>query len=944
LPKPEQSRRRKRDDVENGRGLKEYPSFVASFISMATKRGLSKMKVHSPEFADCLPVLTVTAEHHITVLGKKLSNNSEEESPSYREYSSLQYSSRPGEAGSFFAKPVNGKIHPNDLPRIPAIVDTKNERVYAFQHGNCRLCCWNLWEGCGPDEKTALKAELKAPALSMSLLPMNKGVIYGTCTNGDIFVARVVTESGAASLSVEYLPSRQPKGTVHIGTLAEIHVDQPKVSGRKRKMSDADGNSTVVFYQLFCDGVAIKIVRHDVLFFLANSGVLIKVESLLQNVASLNLIEIHSETMNRAQLTRAELLISSSGSSPRVSVVYTIGPLSNIPDEPRTVTFCAALSLASANFSHTPVRLPSSANQFGLVTETVLSTACKDTVCLYDLVTGSLLQVKPLQHLLPSMDSDWVLKSDTKHGLIAVFYSKQGYLHAAFSTASLDGAKGSLAAMQLKSSAKLTGSLLVTSRKNAKSLDRPTADIIDESTMVGDIGVDKVYFYHSVPDLLSILDEQRRTLCLSSKNTAEMSFNEVFDMCISRLRGDTDDFRSAPNGESATFESRIVTPHNPQDPSGPDCSNPYLVVESPKKENAKSSCCNTLNGKCFPSDKPQQEKPIPPCVPQMFIDGAVEITMSAIKYDKESKSGMLSKLGVDARSILKRLLRTGRVSARRHFEGSYPLQETSQKHPLIVALRNIHHSQTNENPLSSVQLIIEMLECCSDLSERQLVILMDYMIRFPQADEIAKAFEDIKKRKTNKEYTVWHSKQGRLEKVATTCAADESARGQTRKLVMEGVEMLMYKVVCYSECNEVMLRVALSEGLSSGAEAVIMVHLLSNLLKSKPSIIRPQKRLHPSFVRSLCQWIAALGESFKAELKEAKTSSGENCITFLLNSLREANRNSQAIISMKDCIGIAEAKKKNMAKRARIRAAERGITGTSTEENFPGYSIDRIIF
>jgi len=335
------------------------------------------------------------------VMGKKILND---ESPSYREFSSLRYNSRPGDAGSFFAKPENGKFSPNDLPRIPAILDTKNDRVYALQHGNNRLTCWHSWKGSGPDEKAALKVELKYPALSMTLLPMNKGIVYGSCQNGIIYVARVIADSsevpGGTLLSVEYLPASQinKKGEVNIGTFAELDFEQGKVSGKKRKTSDVDGNSSVIFYQVFCDGTSIKIVRNNVKLSISNADQLVKKGSLVQNVASINLLnEELSDVVGQYRLTDVKLLVSSYGSAPKISVVYTVVRISNneiyneVHDQ-HLGTFCAAISLVSGGICHSAVRLLSQANQFGLITETVLAAASNEIIYLYELINLTKLE------------------------------------------------------------------------------------------------------------------------------------------------------------------------------------------------------------------------------------------------------------------------------------------------------------------------------------------------------------------------------------------------------------------------------------------------------------------------------------------------------------------------------------------------------------------------
>ncbi len=814
------------------------------------------MKVKAAEFSDSLPFLTITSEHNITVLGKNLN---EAEGSSYREFSSLRFNSRPGDAGSFFAKSTNGKHSANELPRIPAVLDTKNDRVYALQQGNNRLTCWNSWKSSGPDDKSALKVHLDHPALSMKLLPMSKGIIYGTCQNGAIYVARVVGES----ISVEYLRAKQPKGAVHIGTFAEIEVDQAKASGRKRKMSDADGNSSVNFYQAFSDGASVKILRNNVSLSVSNSDKLVKGGSLVQNTASLGLLS--DECFGQYALGSVELLVSSSGSSPKISVVYTVNKTSNgttQQEDPRCGTFCASISLVNGEISNSPVRLHSQTNQFGLVSETVVAAASSEMIYLYDLATGSILQSNSLKRIFRDMDgeADWVLHTNDKHGILAIFFQKEDDLHVALSTATLDESKASLSSNTLKSSSKLACCLLSSSNENPRY------------AMVGDTETNSsarlIRLDESVAKVLSKLEETRKSHISKNGSYSGSSFREVFDTSISSLMLDVSS--SIQDGESG--------------------------------KNGK------LNGKHRSN---AEDAKIPASIPQSFIDGAVQIVLSII-LDSKNKSVTPSKLGLDAHYVLKDLIQSKRVSARLHLEGSYALQETGKEHPLSATLKCLDQPSI-ENPLSALQLIIEMIINCTDLSERQLVVMLDYMMRHAKAEAIVDTVRSHNVESGSKyNMPIHHEKQ----------------------TLIAGLKVVLQMIVGYSECNEAMLRVALQEELSSSAEAIVLARMLPKLLVADPYSSRTEH-----FVRSACQWIAALSESFRDDLSWAKTSSGENNLNLLLNVVEKVTKNSQAVMLLKDSIGVAE-----MAKKQKKLDARKGLNEAPQMEEMWGYSIDHIVF
>ena len=92
-------------------------------------------------------------------------------------------------------------------------------------------------------------------------------------------------------------------------------------------------------------------------------------------------------------------------------------------------------------------------------------------------------------------------------------------------------------------------------------------------------------------------------------------------------------------------------------------------------------------------------------------------------------------------------------------------------------------------------------------------------------------------------------------------------------------------------------------------------------------------------MRSACQWIAALSESFRDDLSWAKTSSGENYLNLLLNAVENVTKNSQAVMLLKDSIGVAE-----MAKKQKKLDARKGLKEARQMEEMWGYSIDHIVF
>ena len=707
---PKSSRRRKRDESQSNN---EFPVAV-SFITTSTRKGLQKLRQHAPELSESFPLMALTSDHQITVVGQS-------KEPSYEEYSSLKYASRPGSAGSFFAPP-NGKSGANQ--RIPAIFDAKNDRVYAFQHGNTRLCCWNSLLSSGPDEKGSLKVELSHPALSLALLPMHKGVVYGTCTDGSIFVARVVGDSkNGESISVEYIPTKQPTGSVHIGTLAELsHGQTTAALGRKRKASDIDTNSIVTFYQVFCIGESVKFFRREAACErFSRDGRLVIEESLSYQATSIDLG--NPTDQENQKIDSVELLITSSGSTPKAALFYTYVD---------GMKYCALLSLASGDLSHYPILLPTATKQCGLVTGTLLAVGTKDELLLYDLETGCILHSIDARPILDDSTSDWILSTNSKFSTIAIIHLTDGAVIASFSVVSLEGSK--LPSSSLSLASKLASSCLTSLQVDEKpNANSSGAMIINDLIMaedVLDLERPSAELEESVKKTLETFDEARVKVMATDDGKGDCIFLETYESCISSLI-DKMKVSDTLNG--------IAPDHNPQDALP---SNGKLLNGKKKKTPSKSRTEKDLNGVNSHSMKPRGLTPT--SLPQPFIDGALQIVLSFLQCGEiEGRRATFAQ--VNARLILNQLVKTGKVSARLHFENATSFQAASKEHILESTLRSIELSnKRGQRVYSPVDMILGMLRWCPDLSERQLVAMLNYMLRRSLPDDVAEALKESK--------------------------------------------------------------------------------------------------------------------------------------------------------------------------------------------------------
>lgn len=919
---PSPSRRRKRNDSDTC----DLLPVAASFINTSSTRGQAKWKQHSAEFSDLRPLLLVSSDHQVSAIGRS-------KEYTYDEFSSLQYTSRPGSVGSF-APPLNGDKS-SDLPRIPPILDAKNEYVYALQHGNTRLCCWHPLKSNGPDEKHSVRVDLAKPAVSMSLLPLQRGIIYGSCIDGSLFIARLESsaDGGTEILSIEYLPSMLQQGERHAGTTAELPDGYLKGHGRKRKMSDADGRTNVNFYQVFYDAASLQLVRREVQFerFATNTA-MFAMDTVQQRVARIPLVSGNDES-----LVSAQLHVTTSGPVPKTSVMYRVKTKRQATSD---LCYVLMLSLTSGNLAHNKVALPPEARQCGMISETLLVVTDQKSLFLYDLETASLIHTMTVPKDVQQVAYRWLLCTDSKFGTLALLHEVDGALKCNISSLMLDERYDNVPSVKLSLSSKLASAVL----------DADAAGTCGATLVVKDLGklqpmndpspgvasMDEL-----VAEMLQSLEVARiKTITPGEKDVRHYLFMDTYDGSVVTILTALD--------ESISKASDSKEHRNPQDDlhlSGHGWINGT-------KQISKKAPKNGLNGVHSPPT-PRIRAYTPAMLPQAFLDGATQIVLKLLQsgpVEDRDLSKRIALARLDARVILSRLLNTGKLSARHHFDGTENIQSSSREHSLTSALRSVKLSnKRGRRYFSPVDMIVTMLQKCPDVSERQMVVMLSYMMRRALPDDIANVFYEERKSFLSNQYTVltrkYFAEQTRLAK-----AAGPSNRGPLEspeleklghQLILAGTSYVLYRIVCYSQCNEAMLRVALQDSIET-PEAIILARLLSEMLASTKSKDFISKR-PPSAnaIQSICQWVAALSDSFHEELSTKSGEDGKSHMATLLDSIKLTTKHSQEIISLKEDLrrvdyqiqSQLEAKNAPLATRAQ-----------PYQEDLPGYAVENLIF
>ncbi len=906
----EYSRRRKRNESD----VSDLPA-EASYVTTSSRRGQVKWKQHSEEFMDSQPLLLVSSDHQMSTIGKSKDHE-------YDEFSSLRYSSRPGNVSSF-APMFSGKIS-EKLPRIPPILDAKNDQVYAFQHGNCRLCCWNALQANGPDEKKAVRVDLAKPAVSMSLLPLHKGIVYGSCTDGTIFVARHDTNTeGKDELSLEYLPSKLQCKLKYAGTLSELPQGHANGAGRKRKMSDADGRTNVNFFQVFHDDKDLHLVRHEVQFERFSSGGKIIVESSLnRRVVQIPLVMGQDEVLVTARVN------SCTSDASKASITYDLQHV----QEKSKQSFCALLSLTFGDLTHYRVELPIETLQYGMLSETILATATQETLCLFDLESGCNLHTASMPKDLHGSQDSWLLRTDSKSGAVAILYDRDGLLVCAISSLMLDEQPDTLAKKKLSLASRLASSLL-DAQAHACSGGNILMNHVLNLRLSKDLNAEQIV-QDTIRQTLKSLEEARmKSVSPSTEDVHDFMFLDTYEGSVATLL-------SALNNCTLTFDGNEGH-HNPQDDL--PCNGHGKINGVPKKV-AK----NGLNG--LHSSLPSHTRAITPSsLPQAFLDGATQIVLKLLRAeptDDQSLARRMALTRLDARVILSRLLHTGKLSARLHFDGTEGIQSSHTEHKLTSALRSVELcNKKGRRYFSPVDMIMTMLQNCPDISERQMVVMLSYMMRRALPEDIAEMFIDERKNHHQNAELARKFFALRSSLFKATGPLDNVQSPELEKfshrLILSGTSYLLHRLVSYSQCNEPMLRVALQD-LIEKHEALILARLLSNMLSSsqrKDAIAKTSRS--GDAIKSICQWVAALSDSFHDELTSVSRQDGKTYLSVLLTAVNLTTKHSEEIISLKEDVQRVESE---IQARLNAKSAPVSSRVNANQEDLPGYSVETLTF
>lgn len=408
--------------------------------SSSMKRKSKKAKHHQESISSfqsqtdgLQPTLVVTSSHQIAVLGNKRSSLVDE-SPLH-ECADLQYNSRPDKASAFLPEETSSLSN-----LTPAVMDYQHERMYALQANGYRLAAWNVFTG-GPDVDS-VSVKLKSPAISLSFVALRAGpsLVYGSCVDGSVFLARLTSNAkGSESWLLEYLApytmTNERRSHVHTTIKVDSGLSsETKNSGTKRRATSPPDNgslplASLSIYQVYYGDADLTIIRRDLVLSIAEW---MKMEKLINadverrvETVSVALASCHVQSLATISNVCRVGEVACSGAL-YVDIAYTVKGIDDDSEERR---FFRSIALESGHAHSFPFEIPTYASHLASIGQKYVTILSAGELSLFDKKRGARL-LKAAFDMGPTS----VFVVDETNERVSIVFAKDGRIHVATSS------------------------------------------------------------------------------------------------------------------------------------------------------------------------------------------------------------------------------------------------------------------------------------------------------------------------------------------------------------------------------------------------------------------------------------------------------------------------------------------------------------------------------
>jgi hypothetical protein len=936
-------RRRK---LKNGKSGQDHSSasendglaIAASFVAGRRPRHSKRAKqAKSSKMEDLLPALVLTSEHRITMIGKKGPSS---QGADWQESGLFQHASRPGKATSFIQPDLESSksqnvrnpvcfnvnfptIHKSILTfclpsiqcleqtaRIPAVFDAKHEEGYVLQNGNSRLLCWPAAEN--GSETPASK--LTKPAVSLSLLTLSggKSIVFGTLQDRSLYLGRRDQQVENGTFAMQYVaPCDGDDDVQHVGTVSRVSTEESGAKvGSKRNAADSDHDRATI-YQLFVGKHTVSLVRHEIDACVDGEDVVNTLGS--SESATISLIppgDRESTSIDSASMLE---FFDDNGT---VTILYSLkehanGKTNGYSTQPKQCY--ATVSLEFGELTGTPVEVASSTRQAGLVGPSIMAVwTSDDELFLYDTARGAQIHHESLQDVGIDTTGGVSIITDPKRGRLAIIFVRGEKMCVALSSVKLDGPGMS---EQLSLAAGLASSMEMAAGEANGFQVRQTNDL---ATIKSTMESDKDVHDDTVPQAISMLDEAFHLIRDGSTSAKKPSFLlDAYNGAVALMITSTK--RASGHGK------KKASAGNPQD-----------AITSKKGEKLNGIHNDKKNGKVKNGSaiKPAKENLVngqhglsnlsvktPGWISSTFVEHVTSLTIQILLLPGGQGKGTSQD---DASEILRRLIRTRKVSVRSQFRSDPGL--------FMRLLRSLEPAEDEKSGFTPVDFIFDMFLFCFDISERQLVTMLHYMLARARPCDVAAWFIRQNIMNVDQSSKRLAERYVSLQESSKLSVNEREKQQQlSAKLILAGTKALLLKIIAFSDCNETLLRGALGDSIPPRELGLLNQVLLESVIPANVNAKMSGRAMY---------WASALCDRLRGPGSESEGSS----LTRIRKSIAMEISKTECLMSLQATLQQALVSASTKKGRQLMAEGAPALEKHVPAGQLPSYQIERLAF
>ena len=315
-------------------------------------------------------------------------------------------------------------------------------------------------------------------------------------------------------------------------------------------------------------------------------------------------------------------------------------------------------------------------------------------------------------------------------------------------------------------------------------------------------------------------------------------------------------------------------------------------------------------------------------IPQPFVDSAVSLVVAVLHLSSSTKvDGTVRN---DARLLLGRLVRSGKLSARTHLVPAADAKKSFSNLMRSLELTDMEERQDTQSAYTPFDLANDIFRHCSDVSEHQMVAVLHYMVSRALPKDVAFFF--IRNQSFSGDHPIL-AKLTRFSALDSKRKLSASEKDEHtvlgRKLILSGSATLVKSIVEYSRCNESLLRDALATEFSEVGLRFLSRFLVELLSSPEKFSVTPEA----GAIRNSIQWLSALCDCLQ------HASPSDEDVKLIQSAVATQLSAAGAIASLQGALSDALS-----GSTGRSDPGDHVVKGEKSPRNLPPYQIERIVF